>query len=356
MSNESNPMGGTINPTGGTNFWKIAAIVLAIGLVGFVIYGQTGSSMTDATGNKVSAVSTKDAGAKFESFLNEVYGESIGEVKVNEISEQDGLYKVVLSIPKNTQAPTTTVYLTRDAKLFIPSLIEIDKALADKTQSDQTSATQPPATVTKSDKPTVELFTMSYCPYGNQAEAGIIPVAKLLTKSVEIVPRYVIYANYQGGGPNYCIDKDSKYCSLHGINEIKQDVRELCIYKYNKSKYWDYISKVNTQCTLNDIETCWSTPAKELKIDTAKITKCLSSEAETLLAEEVKANEKYSVTGSPTLIINGGSYEGGRTPEDYKNGICNAFNTAPAECSQTLGSTTSAASNATANAASPVCH
>jgi len=53
--------------------------------------------------------------------------------------------------------------------------------------------------------------------------------------------------------------------------------------------------------------------------------------------------EQYGVTGSPTLIINGVEYSGSRSSEAYKQAICDAFTTAPSECSQTLSETSSTA-------------
>ncbi|MCX6777954.1 MAG: thioredoxin domain-containing protein, partial [Candidatus Micrarchaeota archaeon] len=149
----------------------------------------------------------------------------------------------------------------------------------------------------------------------------------------------------QGGGPQYCLDNESKYCSMHGIQEVHEDVRELCIYKYQKEKYWDFVLKVNTACTSANVDSCWEAVANSTGIDTAKVKTCQKDEAIALLQNEVELNTKYGVQGSPALVINGVDYSGSRTPEGYKQGVCSAFNSPPAECNQTLsGSTTSTAS------------
>lgn len=231
--------------------------------------------------------------------------------------------------------------MTQDGKFFISSLKNIDEMLAklnnpnkpDSSDSNPTAST--PQNIPKQNSVKVEMFTMSYCPYGNQAEDGIIPVAKLLGKKIDIEPHYVIYNNYQGGGPDYCL-ANGKYCSLHGINELKQDVRELCIYKYQPDKFWGYLEKVDKDCTLNNIETCWEETTKATGVNASQIKTCLSKEAETLLAKEVELNKKYDVTGSPDIIINGSKYQGGRSAEDFKTAFCSGFNTQPQECSQKL--------------------
>jgi protein-disulfide isomerase len=179
---------------------------------------------------------------------------------------------------------------------------------------------------------------MSYCPYGNQAEQVMYPVYQLLKGKAEIEPHYVIYANYQGGGPNYCFDNESKYCSMHGVQEVHQDVRELCIYKYQKDKYWDFLMKVNDACSAQNVDSCWEAVANSSGIDTGKVKSCYNSEAISLLQNEVDLNKKYGVQGSPTLVINGVEYSGDRTPDAFKQGICSAFNNPPKECNTTLTS------------------
>jgi hypothetical protein len=74
-------------------------------------------------------------------------------------------------------------------------------------------------------KPQIDFFIMSYCPYGNQAEIAIEPVFQLLGDKVDFNPHYVVYANYGGGGTDYCMD-NGNYCSMHGIQELHQDIRK----------------------------------------------------------------------------------------------------------------------------------
>lgn len=50
-------------------------------------------------------------------------------------------------------------------------------------------------------------------------------------------------------------------------------------------------------------------------------------------------NKEYGVQGSPALVINGtlvSSFD--RTPEGLKSLVCNSFNEAPEDCSETLSS------------------
>lgn len=199
----------------------------------------------------------------------------------------------------------------------------------------------PPTDIPKADKVNVKFFTMSYCPYGNQAETGLIPVYKLLKDKVDWEPHFVIYANYQGGGPNYCIANGS-YCSMHGIQELNEDIRELCIWKYEThDKFFDFLSDVNSACNSQNVDSCWEAVAKKYSINTDKIKQCQSDEGIALVKTEQELDQQYGVQGSPSVFINDAQYSGGRAPEDYKAAICSAFNSPPSECSQSLGSSSS---------------
>ena len=56
-----------------------------------------------------------------------------------------------------------------------------------------------------------------------------------------------------------------------------------------------------------------------------------------------KGEEEAKIAGSPTFVMNGMIYNGARTPEDIKQAVCSAFKTAPAECSQELNASSTAA-------------
>ena len=181
---------------------------------------------------------------------------------------------------------------------------------------------------------------MAYCPFGNQAEDAMIPVAKLLKDKVKIELKSIIYSDYAkrmgGEAKDWCLDEEQKYCSMHGINELNEDIRELCVAKYQPEKLWDFLEKINENTTTKNVEEKWESIAREVGVDANKIKNCQKKEAENLLAEQVVLNKKYNVTGSPTLLINGVRYRGARTPEAYKTAICKAFINPPEECQTKL--------------------
>ena len=197
-------------------------------------------------------------------------------------------------------------------------------------------------------KPQIDFFVMSYCPYGNQAEEGVEPVYQLLKDKALFKPHYVIYENYGGGGPNYCID-NNKLCSMHGIQELNQDARELCVNKYTGiGKWFEFVLAMNKACSAANADTCWEAVAKSLSLDVDKIKTCQEKEAVALLTAEKTLGDTLKVSGSPTIFVDGDSYNGGRTPQAYKTALCAKFTTPPTECSTTLAGAEAATTAAAA--------
>lgn len=342
------PKNRKIKGLGGNYFWMISIIFFLIVIVVLSTSNSNLMSKLRKGSGGIATVNIEEAQTKLKDFVDKTYARSIKGMEVISSKEESGMYAFEVSVTSvDDQTSTSTIYTTKDGKFFLPNTIDMDEMLAQiqgqEAPADGQAQAAAQADIPKNDKPVVEMFTMSYCPFGNQAEDGMGPVARLLGDKVEIIPRYVIYANYRGGGPDYCLDDENKYCSMHGIDELKQDVRELCIYKYRPEKFWDYIDAVNKECNLNNIEDCWDGPADNLGINTADIASCLDDEATEMLAKEVAAGEKYGVSGSPTVVINGTRYNGGRAPENFKLGVCGAFNNQPGECSTVLGAAAAAA-------------
>jgi glutaredoxin len=195
-----------------------------------------------------------------------------------------------------------------------------------------TSPTPVPEPV-KSARPSVELFVMSFCPYGVQAENAMEPVVNLLGTKADITVRYI--ASVSGT----TVDSVK---SLHGLPEAKEDLRQLCIAKYYPQALWPYLVDVNAQCypvnkNVTQLASCQKSVTAARGIDNQKIETCAGgSEGLALLKADEAITQNLKVTGSPTLIMNGQRYSGLRTAEAYKQGICARFETPPAECSVNL--------------------
>lgn len=261
-------------------------------------------------------ISPEEAGRRAIEYINENLlrkGDKaiLKKVSYDKISD---LYKIELSI----KGVKFTSYITKNGKVLFPEGIEIEKKKKITQKTDQNKIK--PEKIAKA-----ELFVMAFCPYGNQAENAIIPVVKLIGKKADIQLHYVISK-----------DSEGNFHSLHGIKELNQDIRELCVAKYQKEKLWGFIEKINEETTLANVDKKWEGIAKRIGIDVKKIKNCQKNEAEELLEREYALNQKYKVTASPTLIINGTRYQGERTPEAYKKAICSGFINPPKECEEKL--------------------
>jgi len=315
--------------------WILVVVISAV-----ILYSAISTSgFTNFGGSKISKSidlqSAEKAGENAIAFINQNLLQGQATATLNKISDEGDVYRMEISV----DGQNAEVYLTKDEKLLFLQAVDISQApFQQQAAAPASSSPSPPqqSNIQKTNAPEVLLFTMAYCPYGNQAEDGLKPVAELLGDNVEVEPHFVIYSNYGGGGPDYCLDSESKYCSLHGIQELHEDIRELIIYRDQPDQFWNYVDSVNRACNSQNVDSCWENVAKAQGIDTERVKAASQTDAVSLLQKEVELNQKYGVRGSPTLIINGAEYSGGRSPEAYKTAVCSAFSDAPDECSQVL--------------------
>lgn len=290
----------------------------------------TGCSVTSLLPKSQKTISIADAKAKTEKFVNETLLGGEQKATIKDVVKENNMYKIAIELPGRPEPIET--YLTLDGTKFFPQAMDIaqtEKQAADQKANPQpTEPAAPAAEVPKTDKPVIELFVMSYCPYGTQIEKGIIPVIELLGNKVDFELKFVSYA-------------------MHDKKEIDENLRQSAINQIAPDKLIPYL-----KCFLQDskADDC----VKSLGLDTARIQTTM---AETDQKFEItkkfedksswvgqyppfdvnKAdNTKYNVQGSPTLIINGVASQANRDPQSLLTAVCNAFNTAPEQCSKKL--------------------
>jgi len=287
-----------------SNYWAISTVVLAVVLLIFVF---SPSSTAGVIGEKEAS----------DIIIN--FAEAQGlDAQLVDVKYENGLYEVTVTI----QDQDVPVYLTSDGKSLVPSVIPIAEVLEQAEQAaKQTPAAQQdaPQDIPTSDKPTAELFVMTHCPYGTQAEKGFLPALEALSDVADVKIRFVHYF-------------------MHTPD--KEDVetpRQVCIREEQPERFNAYL-----KCFLGktgipaDALAC----EEETGVDSDALAECISNgKADEYYAEDSALSEKYGVRGSPTLVINGAQAQYGRNAESYKTGICGAFNDAPDICSETLDAT-----------------
>jgi hypothetical protein len=255
------------------------------------------------TGNVIAG---EDAGVILTEHLNVLTGGGVEYVSNEDIGS---LYQVTVSY-EDQEIP---VFITKDGEYFVQGAVPITGDVVAPTDAPiQTDTpTQQPVEVTKSDKPEVELFIMTHCPYGTQAEKGMIPALELLGNKIDGDIRFVHYF-------------------MHDPEEVETPI-QVCIREEQSSKYLDYL-----KCFLEDGDSdrCLA----ETNIDDTKLNKCVADSADGYYASDSGLSEGYGVRGSPTLVINGQIVSSGRDSASYLNAICSAFNEEPAECTEALSS------------------
>jgi hypothetical protein len=88
--------------------------------------------------------------------------------------------------------------------------------------------------------PEVELYVMSFCPFGMDAEAVTKPVIELFGDSIKFRPRFILTPSV-GDRCDYGNPADG-FCSLHGEYETIEDERQLCVIdEYGMDAWWDYV-------------------------------------------------------------------------------------------------------------------
>ncbi len=207
------------------------------------------------------------------------------------------------------------------------------KQMVQAMKQQQEEQAKPPE---KREKPVVELFVMSYCPFGLQMEKALIPVMKLLRNYTDISIKFVYYAMHPSNG------------------EVEENLRQYCIQKTQPEKYLTYLECFVQNGSYDDQE-AYKQCLVEAGIDEALLKQCeeetdalynvtyyftnkstwLSGRFPLFLVNE-EDNKKYNVQGSPTLVINGKVVSVARSPEAIKEKICESFTSPPEVCSTNL--------------------
>lgn len=269
-----------------------------------------------------------------EKFIKENLVQPGTDISVKEISKEGSLYRIVVNIGKDKQAQEVPVYATADGKLFPSEPIDMSKP---QDGADEQAAAPEQKEIPKKDVPEVELFVMSYCPYGTQIEKGIIPAIEALGNKVKFSLKFVDYAMHPTQG------------------EVEENVRQYCIQKEEPAKLNAYLKcflkkggEVEAKSCLKTAgvnaaknEACFKTADEQFEITKKKNDKSAWSGGQFPPFDIDKAdNDKYGVKGSPTLILNGVEVVGApRDSASLLKTICSGFGNEPKECAKELSAT-----------------
>lgn len=277
--------------------------------------------------NAKKVLGAAEARAVAEKFVNENLLPANIKATVKNITLEGDVYNINLEV----SGKDYTSYMTKDGEKFFQSGINMATFAAENAQAAAgNTQTAPSANIPKTDKPSVELYVFTYCPYGTQSEKGIIPAVKLLGNKIDFKIRQI--------------------GAMHGAYEKTEAQRQLCIEKKYPTKFLDYVQAFaldsaigacgsDTQCSEPLVDALYG----KLGINKSAINGCLKTDGATLYAAEEANSQSQGIGGSPTLVINGVQSNAGRDAASYLAGICAAFNNPPAECFEQLSSASPAA-------------
>lgn len=298
------------------NVTTIGAVVLFLALIG----GSYVFAMKKKAQKEIA-----DTKNKVEKFIKENLVQPGTEIAVKDIAKEGALYKLTITIGSGKQMQETPVYVTSDGKLFPAAPIDINKNPNEQAKDDAQGVPEKTEAEQKADVPIVDLFVMSYCPYGLQMERGILPAVEALGNKIKFNLKFVDY-------------------TLHGQKEVDENVRQYCIEKTQPTKLNNYL-----KCFWKDSKGAADACMKSTGINAAQVASCAAetvkqfNPTEKALGLNKEETEKFEVQGSPTLVVNGTTISANRDSASVLKAICSGFSKTPKECETKLSTTAAGA-------------
>ncbi len=307
----------------GFGFGVLVMGIIAVALISLILIPMVENKTAVVDGG----LNLEEAKVKTEKFINDILiGDNGEKITIKDASEENGMYKIVVTVAGGQEVET---YLTKDGKLFFDRTMNVEE-IEKESQAAKDAEAAAPAEAAKSDKPSVELFVMSHCPYGTQIEKGILPAVEALGDKIDFELKFCDYA-------------------MHGEIELNEELVQYCVKTGEPEKFNGYLN-----CFLEDGDSARC--VAKAKINAAKLKTCVAATDEKFSVTknfadkttykgdyptfniDKESNAKYAVGGSPTLVINGTTVKSGRDSASLLATICLAFNISPEECSTGLSS------------------
>jgi len=298
---------------------NLSSLLITLMIAAFLIgYGKmnSGGTLFKSLGSQKAEETTQKA----IDFISKNMLDGAGAVLVS-VSEESGVYKFKMKIDEEEYDS----YLTKDGKILFPSginLVEPEETTATATTTEAKKMTCDD--VEKIKEPVLEAFVVSQCPFGLQMQ-------RILNEIVKNIPQLASYVKVEYMG---AIEK-GKITSMHGDEEAQENLRQICLREEQPNNFWAYID-----CYIKGEKV---DPCLEIaKADVSGLTDCMADQNRGLAyaQKDFDAQNKYKVTGSPTLILDGETISefdfGGRTAEAVKTMLCCGFQDKPEFCNQTL--------------------
>jgi len=320
------------------NIWRYATIALLVIVVLLIaVFMWSGNGIT---GRMIAtSLTPEEAANKVISWMTSYFAASgtiVNITLVNASTTENNVYQFTVKLTTSQGSSEETYYVSQDGKLFFPQAI-ITTEIVPQQQTQQPAQQNLTCNdLTKVDKPELDAFVVSNCPYGLQMQRILSPVVAFFGDKANIKIRYI--GSVTSDGKNIT--------SMHGDKEAVENLRQICIREEQSDKFWNYIA-----CYIKkgDTDNCLT----EAKIDKTKLNTCMSdtNKGVNYAKEDFALQNQYSVSGSPTLVLNGMVIDSDaeralatnmqinmRSADLWKSITCCGFSTEPSGCSQKLSS------------------
>lgn len=157
-------------------------------------------------------------------------------------------------------------------------------------------------------RPSVELFVMSFCPWGTKAEKRLIPLLRKYGDKIEFSIRFIVSEKNEAekAGSNDKSTPESasvleSYAALHGEKELIENFRQVIVQQLYPDVFLDYVLwRASHQ------EDPWRKGAEKYGINPNRVTAMMETpEGERLFLGNVERTKALSVSSSPTLAVDG---------------------------------------------------
>lgn len=154
---------------------------------------------------------------------------------------------------------------------------------------------------------------MSRCPFGGEMLEGLLQTREQLGDRLQLKVHYI--GRTEG----------ETFTTMYGPRDVDGDKVQLCARQVADDNAWlKFLSCQSRQPEV--IPDNWPDCAKEAGVDAAKLSECTSRPvANELLKSSFALSQARHIKASPTLLIDGAKYEGGRLSYHLDRAICAAM-------------------------------
>ena len=185
------------------------------------------------------------------------------------------------------------------------------------------------------------------------------PYARKLEQYTEMTPHYVLWHCFECSRAGYtyqhpdCVSS-GRYCApdpdgpgpLTGRQVVLEDLRQICIYRSEPEKWWDYIQSMNKTCPTSKLHSnCYESALEESNIDEEMIATCMSdsfissgniASDNELLRYEQQTLIEAKLPFFPAIVVNDQEMRGNIETFVVLQAICAGFIAPPSGCTDLL--------------------